>query len=329
MTQTNAAEARTFLTNFHPEPEAVAKMPDDAVLKWHSRVNEFHGKAVNDAVAKAREGLVPQTWPENWRKEIVEDEKELPQVERYQSPKDVWKKARELEKKLSGGEYKFAKPYPEKGTAEEQLAWRREAGIPEAPEKYELKDKNGLPLKDEIKAANLQLLKFAHSRNLPPAVVNDIVNYGIESEAQAVKADAEQDAVEAQECEDALRKEWGNERFRGNQNRIDNFLSKAPKALQEVLAKTRLANGKLLKNDPLAQQWLLNIALEGDPATTLVPGASGNVATSIDDEINKIKGWMTAPKGSPDSKKYWGDENVQKRYRELLAAQEHYKQKAA
>lgn len=328
MTQTNAAEARTFLTNFHPEPEAVAKMPDDAVLKWHSRVNEFHGKAVNDAVAKAREGLVPQDWPEDWRKKIAGDD-DSKQLERFASPKDIWGKARELEKKLSGGEYKFAKPYPEKGTAEEQLAWRREAGIPEAPEKYELKDKNGLPLKDEIKAANLQLLKFAHSRNLPPAVVNDIVNYGIESEAQAVKADAEQDAVEAQECEDALRKEWGNERFRGNQNRIDNFLSKAPKALQEVLAKTRLANGKLLKNDPLAQQWLLNIALEGDPATTLVPGASGNVATSIDDEINKIKGWMNAPKGSPDNKKYWGDENVQKRYRELLAAQEHYKQKAA
>lgn len=36
-------------------------------------------------------------WPEDWQKKLAgEDEKELKQVSRYQSPEDVWKKARAL-----------------------------------------------------------------------------------------------------------------------------------------------------------------------------------------------------------------------------------------
>ena len=322
MTQTTAADARTFVTQFHPEPESVAKMPDDAVLKYHSRVSEFYTKGVNDAVAEAKKGLVPQDWPEDWRKKLAEDEKEIPQLERYQSPKDVWKSRRELEKKLSSGEFKRTTPFPDKGTAEEQAAWRKDVGIPDAPEKYDLKDKNGLPIKDEVKAGVLGFLKHAHARNFPPSVVNEIVNYEIEQAAAAEKADADEDAKEAQGCEDALRKEWGNENFRRNQNLVENMMATAPQALRDVLGKTRLANGTLLKNDPLMQQWLLKQALDLNTPTTLTPGSSGNVMSSLDDEIKTIERWMGAPKGHPDNAKYWKDEKVQAKYRELTTARD-------
>ena len=321
-TQINAADARTFVSNFHPEPEAVAKMPDDQVLKYHARVNEFYSKGLTDAAAKAKEGLVPQTWPEKWRNEMAEDEKEVPQLERYATPKDVWKKARELEKRISSGEYKLNKPFPEKGTPEEQNIWRKEAGLPEAPEKYELKDKNGLPLKDEVKGEILPFLKHAHSRNIPPAIVNEIVNYEIEQAAAQEKADADEDAKEAQVCEDALRKQWGNENFRRNQSLVENFLASAPQALRDMLGKTRLPNGALMKNDPTVQMWMLSRQLEIDPVTTLTPNGSGNVATSLDDRIKAIEGWMKAPRGTAEGNKYWKDEKVQAEYRDLLSARE-------
>lgn len=321
-TQINEADARTFVTNFHPEPEAVAKLPADAVLKYHARVNEFYTKGVNDAVAKAKEGLVPQDWPDDWRKKIATEETDSKQLERFQSPKDVWGKARELEKKLSSGEYKLAKPFPANGTPEEQNIWRKEAGLPEAPEKYEIKDKNGLPLKDEVKGQMLPFLKFAHSANLPPAAVNAVVNYELEQAVAQEKADADEDAKEAQVCEDALRKEWGNENFRRNQSLVENFIAGAPQALRDMLGKTRLPSGVLMKNDPAVQQWFLKNQLEINPVTTLTPGSSGNVASSVDDRLKLLKTWMGAPKGSADYNKYWKDDKVQAEYRELLTARE-------
>lgn len=258
-------------------------------------------------------------WPENWRKEMAgtEDEKEISQLGRYATPADVWRKARELEKQFSSGEYRKVNPFPEKGTPEEQNAWRKANGIPEAPDKYEIKLKDGKPLPDADKAQVESFAKLAHSLNMPPAHVNAAVQWMAEQTAQQAQEDAEQDAAEQKTYEDAQRAKWGTE-YRRNENLINGLLDKAPQGVKDLLLKSRLADGTLVKNHPGMADFLVALALEINPQGTVVPNSSGNIGSAVDDEIKKIEGWMSAPKGSPDSNKYWKDDKAQSRYRELL-----------
>jgi hypothetical protein len=39
----------------------------------------------------------------------------------------------------------------------------------------------------------------------------------------------------------------------------------------------------------------------------------------MDRRIAEIEGWMGTKKGSPDYKKYWGNDKVQAEYRELVS----------
>ena len=82
---------------------------------------------------------ITATWPEDWRVQIAgEDEKALKQLGRYQSPADIWTKARALEQRITSGELKDYSPFPEKGSDDDKAAWRANNQIPEAPGKYEL-----------------------------------------------------------------------------------------------------------------------------------------------------------------------------------------------
>lgn len=258
-------------------------------------------------------------WPDNWRKEMAgtEDEKEISQLGRYATPADVWRKARELEKQFSSGEYRKVNPFPEKGTPEEQTAWRKANGIPEAPDKYEIKLKDGKPLADADKAQVESFAKLAHSLNMAPAHVNAAVQWMADQTAQQAQEDAEQDAAEQKTYEDAQRAKWGTE-YRRNENLINGLLDKAPQGVKDLLLKSRLADGTLVKNHPGMADFLVALALEINPQGTVVPNSTGNIGSAVDDEIKKIEGWMAAPKGSPDSNKYWKDDKAQSRYRELL-----------
>lgn len=262
---------------------------------------------------------VKQIWPENWRKEMAgtEDEKEISQLGRYATPADVWRKARELERQFSSGEYRKVNPFPDKGTPDEQNAWRKANGIPEAPDKYEIKLKDGKPLPDADKAQVESFAKLAHTLNMPPAHVNAAVQWMAEQTAQQAQEDAEQDAAEQKTYEDAQRAKWGTE-YRRNENLINGLLDKAPQGVKDLLLKSRLADGTLVKNHPGMADFLVALALEINPQGTVVPNSSGNIGSAVDDEIKKLEGWMAAPKGSPDSNKYWKDDRAQSRYRELL-----------
>ncbi len=259
-------------------------------------------------------------WPADWRKQLAADDKELPQLERYPSPKEVWGKARELEKKLSSGEYKRSVPFPEKGTAEEQLAWRKESGIPEAPDKYAIKLKN--PLTDADKPVVEGFTKLAHSLNMRPDHVNATLQWVLDESARADEDDRKQDETEQKAMQDRLNAEYGHD-YRRNMNLVDGLLDTAPHGLKDVLGKTRLADGTLLKNHADMQRFLVSLAMQINPVSTVVPGASGNVGTAITDELAKIEKVMRE-----NRKEYNRDEKMQARYRELLTARDRYAPKA-
>ena len=78
-----------------------------------------------------------------------------------------------------------------------------------------------------------------------------------------------------------------------------------------------MADGTMLKDNVAVQQFLLDMALTFNPASTLTPGQGGDVNASIEDELDTIKKYMRT-----NRKEYDKDEKMQARYRELLTAQE-------
>lgn len=251
-------------------------------------------------------------WPEGWQEQIAgEDEKELGQLQRYKSPADIWTKARALEQKLSSGEYKQDLPFPSDGTDEEKTQWRVDHGLPEEPGKYELTREVEADEKETIDG----FLNYAYENNLSQQHVNAMVDY-FYSRAEEQAELVEQGDREAQDkAEDALRAEWGND-YRGNINRIDNLIATAPSEVSEMLLDARLSDGTKLRANPDAMKFLLDMAANMDPITTVTDAKGSGKLTAVQDELDSIKEVMRT-----DRKKYDRDERMQQRYRELLNAE--------
>jgi len=118
-------------------------------------------------------------WPEDWRQTVSKaDEKVLSRLQRYASPEAALQALIAAQNRISAGELK---PVLGKNATPEQITeWRKEHGIPEAPDKYDLKDVKA----ENIPADMLALvLKEAHATNQTPDQVkatitgwNQIVN---------------------------------------------------------------------------------------------------------------------------------------------------------
>ncbi len=83
------------------------------------------------------------------------------------------------------------------------------------------------------------------------------------------------------------------------------------------------------RDDPAFVRQLASLALELNPAATLVPTGTSDPGKSVADRISELNKWMGAPKGSPEYLKYWRDEKVQAEYRDLIDAQNRMKSRSA
>ena len=264
-------------------------------------------------------------WPDQWRQQMAgDDAKALKQLERYESPAAIWKKARALEQRLSSGELRSALP---KDANEEQVkAWRAENGIPEAPEKYDLTFPDGLVIGEEDKPAIDDFLKAAHKANYSPDQVKESVRWYYDFQERQTEVRAQADERIKQESEDALRGEWGQD-YRGNLQRVHNLLDAAPGGLKEQLLNGRLADGTPIGSSPDALRWIVQVARELNPTGVIAPNAGGNVGQAIDDEIAKFEKMM-----GDRTSDYWkgpmADKN-QARLRDLYASRERSKARAA
>jgi len=238
-----------------------------------------------------------------------------------QSPLDVMKSYRALEAKLSSGEFKAVTPFPDKGTDAEKTAWRAQNGVPEAPEAYKVELKDGMVVGEADKPLVEAFAKKAHALNWPQAQFNQAVQayYEIQdAEAQQVVTD---DATYRSSTEETLRHPdaWG-QNFKRNVTIVDNFLGSLPDGIGAQLAGGRLADGRRIGDDPRFMNAILKMALDANPAATLVPNQGGDPSKAIETEIGEIEKWMAAPSHSPEWNKYWKDEKTQERYRQLLDA---------
>lgn len=237
-------------------------------------------------------GGVQPTWPADWRAQMAGgDEKALKQLERYNTPTDIYNKARSLEQRLSSGELKANVPFPDKGTPEEQTKWRAEHGIPEAPDKYDLKLKEGVVLGDADKAVVDKFLGVMHGKNLPPSVASDVVNWYFDEIQAQNEAQFQKDNELKQAFEDKMRAEWGNE-FRPNLNAIKNLTNLGGANLFDAISQARMADGTPFGSSPEVMKWLSMVARQINPTSTLVPLDGANIQQSVEDEIKQIETFM-------------------------------------
>lgn len=252
---------------------------------------------------------------EDWRIKLAGgDEKELKRLSRFASEADVWKAYRELEKKKSSGELKT--PFPEKGTAEEIALWRKENGIPEAPDKYDLTFENGLVIGEEDKPIIDKFVSAMHEKNATPEQVKAALSTYYAALAEQKQAQAEADVSFKDTSLEELREEWGGD-FKKNVNAVAGLLESAPDSVKEIFDAARTADGKIVGNHPDVVRWLAQMAFEINPAATVMPGSINNPSSAIADEIASIEKMIA---NRDDS--YWKDPKKQQRYQELLSARE-------
>lgn len=275
-----------------------------------------------DTVAGA-ERDVPPDWAPDWREKMAGgDEKELKRLQRFKSPVDVYKSARELERKMSSGEVKAK--LPADATEEQIAAWRKDNGIPDKPDGYLEKLPNGLVIGDDDKPLVEGFLARVHGRNASPEIVAEALDWYYATQEDMLSQQAAADKAFAQASTDALRAEWGGE-FRANINSITAFLDAAPVAddgtpLKALLMDARLGDGTRLGDNPVALKWLAGLAAEANPAGFVAPGAGGSQAESVASEIAKIEGIMRTDRAAYDR-----DEKMRERLRQLYAAEEKLK----
>lgn len=248
-----------------------------------------------------------------WRESIAGDNPDaMKTLERFASPKAVFDSYSELRGRVSRGELRAVKAFPDKGSDEEKAQWRTENGVP-ADGKYDIKAPEGVQINDADKAVIEKFTKHAHSTNLPAGAVNEVVSWYLQDrsareEAARVEFDTARRDTAAQ-----LGAEWGAE-YKPNLNRIQGMLDATIPADQGDLKEN--INKAIATNPHFARHYAA-LALQINPASTLVPGDRGANEGSITDGLKAIDKQMRT-----DRKSYDSDAGVQQRYRDLLGAYE-------
>lgn len=281
--------------------------------------------------AAAAAAKTPANFPDNWRQLIAGDDKaQLAQLERLGSPAEVWKAYRELQAKVSAGELKAApQPLAKDAKPEEVAAWRKQNGIPEKPEEYKIELANGMVVGEADKPLVDNFVKYAHGQNLPPAVVNQTLNWYYQMQDALVAQRLEADEGFHTDSTVALKQEWGPD-FKGNINAVTSVLNMFPEDFRAQVEHARTPDGQKLGDTPAFNKSLLELAKMINPAATLLPAAAGGGLGTVDARISEIETkFMRAPQGTPEWQSYWKGEKMQAEYRQLLTARDQMKARQA
>ena len=173
------------------------------------------------------------SWREKW---AGEDEAKLKRISRYATEGDVLDALISAQDRIRKGELRA--PFPSEGTEEEQAQWRKDNGLPEAPDKYDLTFDNGLVIGDDDKPFIDEYLKYAHQTNQTPEQVKTNLKWYYENLEKQQEARYEEDVRLSEETNEFLREEWGPE-FKAHKNNIANFLNTIPEDVRDEFMNAR------------------------------------------------------------------------------------------
>jgi hypothetical protein len=248
-----------------------------------------------------------QKWPDDWRDQFAGgDEKKLALAKRYSTPDAAFNALMALRTRLDSGEFK--KGLPANATEDEIAQYRKDNGIPDKADGYELP--KGLPEKilDIDKPIIDAYLAGALKDNVPPAEVQRNLAFFYEAREQMAAQAAEADAQRKAENEDLLRQEWGGE-FRGNIAGMKSFIvsQTSPEFFAELMT-ARMGNGNIVGNDATALKFLVQMMKEINPTATIVPNGEASLK-GLNDRIAELEAMQRDEK---TRKEYYRDEKYSK-----------------
>lgn len=280
--------------------------------------------------------------PPDWRKEIAESygngdkkvtEKELRRLERIKDPSMLYAMYREAENRLTSGG--LVKKPGDDPTEAEKAAWNKVLGVPEEPSGYleDIKLDNGAVIGEQDKPMAESFAEALHSAGAPPSVYQAALNWYFNQQQSVADATDETDENFKIDSNRELREEFGGA-FNRHINNMPAVFALAPggsdleneNSLISRLLGGRMSDGRLIGDDPDMIRWAVAINKEINPVSTVLDmeNASGK---GLDEEIKQIEQIMREDKRD-NTGKYFKDEKLQARYRELLEARDKASQRA-
>ncbi|MGX9983963.1 hypothetical protein [Methylobacterium fujisawaense] len=264
-------------------------------------------------------------WPDDWREQLAGgDEAFLKQLKRYASPANYAKAGYEAQQRIRSGAAK--EPLPENPTPEQITAWRKDNGIPEAPDGYKIEPGDGLVFGEADKPMLDAFRQFAHEHNWTPQQVNQGAAFVAQLGEQQRAAMDQADKSFRGEAQEQLREEWGRE-YSANIASMQNVVNRygGPGTL-DLLMGGRTADGRLIGDNPQVLRLLSTLAREINPLGTVVPAGTADAGKAAESELAELRAKM-----GDRSSDYWQGPDAEKnqsRYRELLTAVEKQRARA-
>jgi len=278
-------------------------------------------------------------WPEDWKHKMAEDasagdekayQKELRRLDKLgATPADIYNAYRAIETTWSSR--KFIKLPGEDAKPDDVAEFHKALGVPETPDGYlkDLQFDDGLTLGDWDKPAVEDFAVAMHEVGAPPDTVKAALHWYLMTQEEEAAALDESDDSFRRVSEQALKNEYGNA-YRRYTNNIASLFHSAPGGMdldneESVYARVlggRLADGKVIGNDPDVIRWLATLANNLNPAGSVVEDAAAS-GRSVEDEISALETRIRE-----DRRGYFKDEAAQARYRELLGARDKIRARA-
>lgn len=267
------------------------------------------------ATAKPPEGV----WSENWREAYAgDDTAKLNVLKRYADPKTALDALFNLQEKVRSGDIK--KPLAKDATPEQVAAWRKDNGVPDAPEAYLKSLPEGIVFGGQDKAAVDSFLKEMHDSNASPEIVAKALASYHKAQIAVKEQFQMRDRSKAEAAEDTLRKEWGPD-FKPNITVMKAFLeNNFPSDVHAALLDSRLGDdeGTPLLAHPGVIRAFTQLGRALNPTGTITSGAGMDSLDTINEQIKGYEKRMA-------SKEWFKDEKSQAHYRDLVTARERLK----
>jgi hypothetical protein len=234
-----------------------------------------------------------QTAPTNWHDGLQDTFKSDPSIKTFVETEDGLNKFVEshlnLRKKMGNAVWV---PDPDKATPEEVQAFRTKLGVPESPDKYELKYKEHEAFKYDEETDKIYKT-LAHKIGLTPKQAQDLADFDSDRLVSAYEAVQKK----YNDASEEVKKEWGND-YQVNLDRANNVIRQfADEKDMEII--------KRYENDP-ALCRIFNKIGNSMSEHKFVQSDSGNDIAgnrqALEDEASGYLAKMQDPK-TPDAEK--------------------------
>ena len=244
--------------------------------------------------------------PDDWREQMAGENADLQKLlNRYTTPQNLASAFHSLRTKLSSGEYR--RTLPADADDAERAQWRKDNGIPDKWEDYQVDLGEGVVLPDYDKPVVNSFLEYAHGESMPPDYVNKALRWYTKFSEQEAAAVADTDRSHMEDTIGELKMKWGGDYDR-NKNNLRQWLGD----LFPIVEKAVDPTGRRLGNNAAVMDFLAQAARELRPFST----SSGDMPF---DSLKTVNARMAEILNTPG---YTRNKALQDEYRDLIPIRE-------